>query len=383
MIAKDITLSSEWIDIYEELGVTKDKDIFIQNKSAGSVYIWPKDILPNTVTEGAHLKVGDTTTVNADGEALHVRGLGDIYAAVITVASPTLVLPQEAFNVTVEAGSVLVNNTEAQRVPVNISTVTSINNTTSANLLANAVWTGTGDDVSGVGTILVGVYADVPSVVGGLEFQTSPDQVDWYPMESFTYENDHPSVYSMSPIFKYFRIKYTNGGAPTAKLAIQTYYKQSYVKPSSHRMGDIISGENDAELVKAVLTAMKPDNLYTNIHATSGGNLKISLEEYDAGLGRLPVDTTGIPTVPRSRATTTASSNIVLSAGIKRITIYARFADARYMLGTGVQLADDETSHYLPMGTLVPMTVPADANIAVIRDSLATVNGLVEISEYI
>jgi hypothetical protein len=382
MIAKDISLLNSWVDIYEELNVTNDKDIFIQNKSAGSIYIWPKDILPNTNTEGIHLKIGESTTVNADGESLYVRGNGDIYVSVITVVSPTLVLPNEAFNVTVDAGSVYVNNTDNQRIPVNIVTISSVNNSTTTNLAANAIYTGVSDDVTGVGTILVGVYADVPSANSGLVFQTSPNQVDWYPMESFTYENDHPSVYSMSPIFKYFRIRYTNGGAPTTKIAIQTHYKQGYVKPSCHRMGDNISGENDAELVKAVLAAMKPDHQYTNIHATAGGNLKISLEEYDEGLGKLPVDTVGIPTESHSRATTAATSNIELSQNAKRITVYARISDARFKLGSGTQQADDESSHFLPKNTFISMALPNNANIAFIRVSLATVNGLIEISEY-
>ena len=383
MIAKDITLNGQWIDVYEQLGVTKDKDIFIQNKSIGSLYIWPKDSLPETNTEGIHLKVGETTTLNGEGESLYVRGIGDIFISVIVIAAPEITIPEDSINVTVDVGSLVVANTEEEKVPVNLVTVTSTGNTTSVNLQANGVFTGASEDVSGVGTILVGLFSNLPSAPGGLIFQTSPNQVDWYPIEVFTYENDSPSVYSMSAIFKYFRVRYINTGAPTTKFHIQTFYKQSYVKPSSHRMSDIISGENDAELVKAVLTAMKPDNLYTNIHATNGGNLKVSLEEYDNGLGRLPVDNTGIPTVSRPRNTTTTSSNVELSANAKRITLYARTSNARFKLGSGAQSVDDETGHFLPMGILISLSLPDNANIAVIRDSQATVNGLVEISEYI
>ena len=53
MIAKEITLYNEWIDLYAELGVSNDKDIFIQNKSLGSVFIWPKDSLPLNDANGA------------------------------------------------------------------------------------------------------------------------------------------------------------------------------------------------------------------------------------------------------------------------------------------------------------------------------------------
>lgn len=382
MIAKELSLTGQWIDLYTELGIDNTKDVFIQNKSQGSVLIWPKDSLPLKDTDGMYLKGGDTTVINAAGEKLHVKGLGDIFVSQITSTPVTVTVPPESFTINVGA-AVEVSNTPENAVPVKFGAFSSTNNSTTTQLLANQTFTGISDPVTEYGTILVAVYSNVASAVNGLKFQTSNDQVNWYNLEEYTFNGPGVSVYSMSPGGKYFRVRYTNNGTATTGFYIHTTYKQGYVKPSSHRVGDNITGENDSELVKAVLAAEMPGGTYTNINATSGGNLKVSMEEFDPNFGYLPVEASGRPTVARSTATTTASTNIVLTASVRRIAIYARISDARFKIGTGVQTANDATDHYLPKNTRVVFAVPANANIAVIRESMETVNGLIEISELV
>ena len=70
MIAKDIVLNKQWLNVHQELGVTPDKSIFIQNKSAGSVYIWPKN-MPLTQYPG-------------DAEPIHTPGRAQIAAHLAT-----------------------------------------------------------------------------------------------------------------------------------------------------------------------------------------------------------------------------------------------------------------------------------------------------------
>lgn len=319
MIAKEITLYNEWIDLYAELGVSNDKDIFIQNKSLGSVFIWPKDSLPLNDANGAHLKIGDTTVT----------------------------IPPESFTINVGA-SVEVSNTAENSVPVKFGAFVSTNNSTVTQLNANQTFTGVADAVTEYGTMLIAVYSNTASAVNGLKFQTSNDQVNWYNLEEYTFNGTGVSVYSMSPGGKYFRVVYINSGAATTGFYIHTTYKQGYVKPSSHRVGDNITGENDAELVKSVLSAEMPNGNYTNINATSGGNLKVSMEEFDPNFGYLPVEVAGRPTVARSAASATTSTNIALTSSVRRIAIYARTADIRFKLGSGAQSANAATDHYLP-----------------------------------
>jgi len=83
MIAKDILLTNEWTDLFVELGVTKNNSIFVQNKSNSSVYLWPKNTVPDSLTSGTHLKVGDYITVDAQGDSLFARGTGYIYVGVV------------------------------------------------------------------------------------------------------------------------------------------------------------------------------------------------------------------------------------------------------------------------------------------------------------
>lgn len=382
MIAKELFLINQWVDVYAELGIANTSDVFIQNKSAGSVYIWPKDSLPLKDTDGAHLAVGNTIVTNAAGEKLYIKGLGSVFVSQITTAPVTVSIPPESFTINVGA-AVEVNNTPENSVPVKFGAFVSTNNSTTTQLAANQTFTGVADLVTEYGTVLVAVYSNVTSAANGLKFQTSNDQVNWYNLEEYTFNGTDVSVYSMSPGGKYFRVVYTNNGAATTGFYIHTTYKQGYVKPSSHRVGDNITGENDSELVKAVLTAEMPNGTYTNINATAGGNLKVSLQDYDPGLGYLPVEADGRPTVARSTASTTVSTNIVLTGSVRRIAIYARTSDIRFKVGTGAQTANAATDHYLPKNTRVVFAVPANANIAVIREALETVNGLVEITELV
>ena len=80
MILNDFQLTGDWLNIYTALGVTKDKAVFIQNKSAGSVYIWLDDTEPDSKTKGIYLKSGDYITLNGAGSSILVTGNGTIHA---------------------------------------------------------------------------------------------------------------------------------------------------------------------------------------------------------------------------------------------------------------------------------------------------------------
>jgi hypothetical protein len=93
------------------------------------------------------------------------------------------------------------------------------------------------------------------------------------------------------------------------------------------------------------------------------------------------VEPLGIPTVSRQLAATTTSANTTLTANISRISIRARFADIRYVVGVGAQTANASTSHFIANGERLDIAVPFGASIAVIRESAATVNGSLAVTE--
>jgi hypothetical protein len=93
------------------------------------------------------------------------------------------------------------------------------------------------------------------------------------------------------------------------------------------------------------------------------------------------VETLGIPTVARQLTATATSANTVLTANISRISIRARGCDIRYVVGVGAQTANASTSHFIANGERLDLAVPSGANIAVIRESAATVNGSLAVTE--
>lgn len=95
----------------------------------------------------------------------------------------------------------------------------------------------------------------------------------------------------------------------------------------------------------------------------------------------LKTESLGVPTVARQIAATSSNTSTALTATCRRISIKARTADVRYAVGVGAQTANATTSHYLEMGERLDIAVPVGAHIAVIRDTAATVNAVVCITE--
>lgn len=184
------------------------------------------------------------------------------------------------------SSEVEVKNDTGNPIPVSQINAIDFGNGYSGTMTANQVFTGTGIEASpAYGTISVCVSSSHASAANGLKFQASIDNINWETIEQYTYSS--PNVlesYSFAPSGRYFRLTYTNGGTSTTKTAIFSVLRSGYTKPSSHRVGDPISAEKDAELVKAVLAAMKPNGTFTDINATAGGNLKFSLEEAETSV---------------------------------------------------------------------------------------------------
>lgn len=98
---------------------------------------------------------------------------------------------------------------------------------------------------------------------------------------------------------------------------------------------------------------------------------------------RQAIESASFPTVARRSTTTVTSQNTVLTDGIRAVTLHALTSPCRIALGKGVQTASASTSIYLAAGQVVTYTTPLDGppNIAVIRDTAAAVDGILEITE--
>jgi hypothetical protein len=195
--------------------------------------------------------------------------------------------------------------------PVTPAGIVDTGNSTTVNLNAGATFTGTGIEVSPkYGTISVCILSSHASATNGLKLQASLDNVSWETIEEYTYlAGSGLDSYSFAPSGRYFRLTYTNGGTTTTKLAIFTVLRTGYTKSSSHRIGDVINAEKDAELVKAVLAAMKPNGDFTDIHCTAGGNLKVSVEETEG-----PIETAVPVRTPTTTSVASSASNVTILA---------------------------------------------------------------------
>jgi len=149
-------------------------------------------------------------------------------------------------------------------------------NTTSVALLANSTFTGAWQDTLNYNTVTFGIISDQDSAIDGFKVQWSADGIIQTQDDVFTISANKGKVFTFSPANRYVRTSYTNGTSDQGLFNLQTIFKKGGFKPSSHRIQDAIIAEDDAELVKAVLTGEDSDGSFQNVQTTQDGNLTIS-----------------------------------------------------------------------------------------------------------
>lgn len=169
----------------------------------------------------------------------------------------------------------------------------SADNSSAAILGVGGVFTGTAERVLNYGIILVSVFADQASATDGLVIEQSTDGTNWDHSDEYTIAANTGKTFSLQPAAIFYRVVYTNGGVAQTAFRLQTQLKPVYVKPSSHRVADSVSNQDDAELIKAVITGENPSGDFVNFEATAGGNFKVSIEEYETGAAPWGTDLEG------------------------------------------------------------------------------------------
>ena len=154
-------------------------------------------------------------------------------------------------------------------------------NTTTATLGAGGVFDGEWQDTLDFGIVVIGINADQNSANDGLVIQWSADAATVHDTDVFTITANQGKVFTFGPARRYVKLNYTNGGTPQGSFSLETTLRRVYFKDSSHRIQDAIVAEDDASLVKAVLTGENPGGNFVNFEATNGGNFKVSLEELE------------------------------------------------------------------------------------------------------
>jgi len=180
-------------------------------------------------------------------------------------------------------GADIVSNPEtgAQEIAVNLRGHVCLDNSSTDNLNPGAAFTGNWQDTLDYGTVTIGIIADQDSAVDGLVIQWSADGIDVSQDDVFTITANNGKVFTFGAANRYVKVIYTNGGVIQTSFNLQTILRRVAIKNSSHRINDSIVAEDDAELIKAVLTGENPGGTFVNFQSTTAGNFKISLEEFE------------------------------------------------------------------------------------------------------
>lgn len=148
-------------------------------------------------------------------------------------------------------------------------------NSSTTPLVANDIFEGIGLDVLNFASITVFVYSDVGSATDGLSVQWSTNGIDWDETDDYTIRPGDGKTFSFGPAARYMRVVYTNGSSPQSAFRLQTMCHPIVTKPSSHKLFEQMHDDNDAQLVKSVLTARNStDGHYYNLEVDDNNNLK-------------------------------------------------------------------------------------------------------------
>lgn len=143
-----------------------------------------------------------------------------------------------------------------------------------------AIFTGTFEEVLNFAHLTIQVFADQVSAIDGLVIQWSSNGTDIDDDDEFTIPASNGKVYTFGPQAKFFRIKYTNGSVAQTVFRLHVVKKPFSQKPSSHRIADSIATDDDAELVKAVITGEDVSNpgQFLNVQISEEGKFLVSVE---------------------------------------------------------------------------------------------------------
>lgn len=144
------------------------------------------------------------------------------------------------------------------------------------------------------------VISDQPSATDGLRIEQSIDGIQFADVDVYTIAANNGKQYTFALNSRFFRVTYTNGPTPQTRFELSTIFRRTGAKPSSHRINDTIITQDDAELVKSVLSGqITGGGSFVNIEAEPTGYLHTHDEadhvedavaaDGDVGIGALGV----------------------------------------------------------------------------------------------
>lgn len=146
-------------------------------------------------------------------------------------------------------------------------------NSTHTPLLAGQIFTGQPIDMLDYAVAFVTVYTDQPSAVDGLCIQqghseTEGGDIHWDIDDVYTVPASNGKIFAIQCASQYMRVCYTNGSVDQTDFRLHLTFKKGNALPTSHRLGDQHSVEDDASLQKSVIIQEHPDGTIKNVDTT-------------------------------------------------------------------------------------------------------------------
>lgn len=148
-------------------------------------------------------------------------------------------------------------------------------NTSTALLAANAAFTGTFEDVKNYAGIVLSIYADVASVVNGLEFQWSSDGVNVDRSEKSSLLAATGRAFNLSTRSRYFRVKVTNGPDPQTAFRLNTFYLPAASGVITKPLKGTVTDDNFAQSTQAALMGRLSTGTFIALAADKNGKLSV------------------------------------------------------------------------------------------------------------
>ena len=211
---------------------------------------------------------------------------------------------------------------------VEIPPLVSTNNSTTETLGAGGVFTGAADSVNGYGIIYISVYSDQDSAIDGLAIEQSTDGIHWDHCDEFSLPAGRGKNFSINPHALFMRIIYTNGATPQTEFRLQVILKATG-RPSSHRIQDPISDDDDAELVKSVLTGERDDGVFGNAIMDNQNSLRVNSFPYLYSIAEKVID--GHDALLKFGTRTSVSANTPSSIWEGNTDLYAYMTTAQQL----------------------------------------------------
>ena len=186
-------------------------------------------------------------------------------------------------------------------------------NSSSTPLAGGATFAGAYQDILDYNSVTVSVLSSHNSATNGLVITWSADGLTAMDTDVFTVLANQPKTFTFGGYARYFKVSFTNGATLQTTFILQSIVRTDYGKHSSHRIKDSIVSDDDATLTKAVLTALNPGGSFVNIDCTTSGNLKTSVEEFDAAVFGQDTMANSLPVTIASDQTAIPISNSDLS----------------------------------------------------------------------